>query len=143
MWGVTVQMRMLIGKPSGTYFGTYPVATSRVQRNFSKVLVYGDAVEVPKFREVLKGVLEKVVEGAPEIVDRQPEVSAAKGCRGDGKEGSFQTETAAAWIQSRAVENLPAFHHIKCYKGEPRPRRYGSVERKVFLVTGQMEMSII
>ncbi|KAJ4418868.1 hypothetical protein N0V82_005315 [Gnomoniopsis sp. IMI 355080] len=68
----------------------YPVVTSAIQRNFSKVLVYGDAAEIPKFREVLKEVLHEVVEGIPEIVDRQPEVCAAKGVAEMAKRAIFR-----------------------------------------------------
>lgn len=68
----------------------YPVVTSAIERNFSKVLVYGDVVEVPKFREVLEEVLEEVVEGTPEIVDQQPEMSAAKGVAEMAKRAIFR-----------------------------------------------------
>lgn len=68
----------------------YPVVTSRIQRNFSKVLLYGDAVEVLKFREALEEELEEHVEGTPEIVDGEPEFSAAKGVAEMAKRAIFR-----------------------------------------------------
>lgn len=55
-----------------------PMVTSPVQRNISMVVLFGDAVEKPEFREVLKQAI-GVIGGEPEIVDHQPEFSAAKG----------------------------------------------------------------
>lgn len=65
------------------------VVTSAIQRNFSKVLLHGDAVEVPKFRAALEEVLEEVVEGTPGMVDQQPEMSAAKGVAEMAKRAIF------------------------------------------------------
>ncbi|KAJ4392139.1 hypothetical protein N0V93_005762 [Gnomoniopsis smithogilvyi] len=68
----------------------YPVVTSAIQRDFSKVLVYGDAADIPKFREVLEEALGEVLEGSPEIVDRQPEMCAAMGVAEMAKRAIFR-----------------------------------------------------
>lgn len=68
----------------------YPVVKGMIQRNSSKALLHGDAAEVPKFREVLEEALEEVIEGAPEIVDQQPEMSAAKGVAEMAKRAVFR-----------------------------------------------------
>lgn len=52
-------------------------------------LVYGDAAEMPKFREVLEEVLEDIIEGELKDVDRQPEFSAAKGVAEMAKRAIF------------------------------------------------------
>lgn len=69
----------------------YPVVTSPVQRNITKALVYGDAADEPKFREALGQVLgEVVIGGEPEIFDRDPEFSAAKGVAELAKRANFR-----------------------------------------------------
>ncbi|KAI0104170.1 hypothetical protein GGR51DRAFT_522713 [Nemania sp. FL0031] len=56
-----------------------PVVDSPVQRNISTILLFGDATEEPRFREVLQGVIDNVLGDQVEIVDQQPGFSAAKG----------------------------------------------------------------
>ncbi|KAI1126083.1 hypothetical protein F5Y10DRAFT_245580 [Nemania abortiva] len=66
-----------------------PVVDSPVQRNISMVLLFGDAAEEPRFREVLQGVIDDVLGGQVEIVDQQPEFSAAKGVAELAKRATF------------------------------------------------------
>ncbi|KAI0547881.1 hypothetical protein F4679DRAFT_552435, partial [Xylaria curta] len=56
-----------------------PVVDSWVQRNITMVLLSGDATEKPRFREVLGEVINDVLGEYVEIIDQQPEFSAAKG----------------------------------------------------------------
>jgi hypothetical protein len=42
-------------------------------------IMFGDAIEMPRFREALDGVIDEVLGGQVQVVDRQPEFSAAKG----------------------------------------------------------------
>lgn len=67
-----------------------PVVDSPVRRNISMVLLFGDATEKPRFREVLEEVVDDVVGGEPEIVDQQPEFSAAKGAAELAKRAIFR-----------------------------------------------------
>ncbi|RYP86145.1 hypothetical protein DL769_000823 [Monosporascus sp. CRB-8-3] len=67
-----------------------PAVDSPVQRNISMVLVFGDATEMPRFKEVLEKVVDDVLGGAPEIVDQQPEFSAAKGVAELAKRAIFR-----------------------------------------------------
>ncbi|KAI2462863.1 hypothetical protein F4781DRAFT_163098 [Annulohypoxylon bovei var. microspora] len=70
-----------------------PVVDSPVQRNITMVLVFGDATEKPRFREVLGDVVDNVLGGKPEIIDRQPEFSAAKGAAELAKRAIFRQMT--------------------------------------------------
>ncbi|KAH9991514.1 hypothetical protein F4779DRAFT_632020 [Xylariaceae sp. FL0662B] len=67
-----------------------PVVDSPVQRNISMVLVFGDATEKLRFREVLEEVVEDVIGSEPEIVDQDPEFSAAKGAAELAKRAIFR-----------------------------------------------------
>jgi hypothetical protein len=55
-----------------------PVRDSPVQRNISVVLVFGDSTKEPRFRNVLEEVINDLG-GEQEIIDQDPEFSAAKG----------------------------------------------------------------
>jgi hypothetical protein len=67
-----------------------PVVDSPVQRDISMVLIFGDASEKTKFREVLDEVVNDVLGGEPEIIDEQPEFSAAKGAAELAKRAIFR-----------------------------------------------------
>ncbi|KAI1749153.1 hypothetical protein F4782DRAFT_514754 [Xylaria castorea] len=67
-----------------------PVVDSYVQRNISIVLLSGDATEKPRFREVLGRVVNDVLGGQVEIIDQQPEFSAAKGAAELAKRAIFR-----------------------------------------------------
>ncbi|KAI1314090.1 hypothetical protein F5Y03DRAFT_389572 [Xylaria venustula] len=56
-----------------------PVVDSPVPRNISIVLLFSDATEALRFREVLAGVIDDVLSSQVQVVDQQPEFSAAKG----------------------------------------------------------------
>jgi hypothetical protein len=66
-----------------------PVLDNSIQRNNSMILVYGDAAEIPRFKEVLREVIHDVVGGEPEILDQQPEFSAAQGAAELAKRAIF------------------------------------------------------
>ncbi|KAI0460064.1 hypothetical protein F5B21DRAFT_129515 [Xylaria acuta] len=67
-----------------------PVLDTWIPRNFSMVLLFGDATEKPRFREVLRGVVDDVLSGQIDIVDQQPEFSAAKGVAELAKRAIFK-----------------------------------------------------
>ncbi|KAI0443230.1 hypothetical protein F4803DRAFT_561748 [Xylaria telfairii] len=67
-----------------------PVIDSPVSRNISMVLLFGDATETPRFREVLGGVIDDVLGGQVQIVDQQPEFGAAKGVAELAKRAIFR-----------------------------------------------------
>ncbi|KAI1420401.1 hypothetical protein F5Y12DRAFT_773157 [Xylaria sp. FL1777] len=67
-----------------------PVVDSPVSRNISMVLLFGDATETPRFREVLGGVIDDVLGGQVQIVDQQPEFGAAKGVAELAKRAIFR-----------------------------------------------------
>ncbi|KAI8944087.1 hypothetical protein F4801DRAFT_260946 [Xylaria longipes] len=67
-----------------------PVVDSPVQRNISIVLVFGDTTGKPRFRGVLREVVDNVLGGQPEIVDQQPEFSAARGAAELAKRAIFR-----------------------------------------------------
>jgi hypothetical protein len=68
------EVRSILGKP---------VIESPIPRNFSMVLLSGDAAEEPAFRKVLEEVVDEVINGnqdePPEVADLDPEYSPAKG----------------------------------------------------------------
>ncbi|KAI0406391.1 hypothetical protein F4802DRAFT_559150 [Xylaria palmicola] len=68
-----------------------PVVDSAILRNITMVIVSGDAAEKPRFREVLAEVIDDVA-GVPhpEILDRDPEFSAAKGTAELAKRAIFE-----------------------------------------------------
>ncbi|KAK5626500.1 hypothetical protein RRF57_002215 [Xylaria bambusicola] len=67
-----------------------PVVDSPVSRNISMVLLFGDATETLRFREILGGVIDDVLGGQVQIVDQQPEFSAAKGVAELAKRAIFR-----------------------------------------------------
>ncbi|KAI0125747.1 hypothetical protein BJ170DRAFT_725351 [Xylariales sp. AK1849] len=67
----------------------FPVIDPPVKNN-SMVLVLGDAAEKPRFRESLEKVIADVFGDEPEIVDQQPEFSAAKGTAELAKRAIFR-----------------------------------------------------
>jgi hypothetical protein len=67
----------------------YPVVQSPIPRNVSIVLVSGDAAEIPRFREILSEVVNRIIGGEPEVVDRDPTYSAAKGAAELAKRSIF------------------------------------------------------
>ncbi|TRX88278.1 hypothetical protein FHL15_010845 [Xylaria flabelliformis] len=77
-----------------------PVVDSWVQGNFSMVLLHGDATEKPRFREVLGEVINDVLDGQVEIIDQQPEFSAAKGAAELAKRAIFRKTKDLADIAS-------------------------------------------
>ncbi|KAH8900333.1 hypothetical protein GQ53DRAFT_836243 [Thozetella sp. PMI_491] len=56
-----------------------PVVKGSIRRNVTMVLVFGDATDKPRFRKILEEVVPDIVDSEPEILDQQPEFSAAKG----------------------------------------------------------------
>ncbi|KAH9905505.1 hypothetical protein F4778DRAFT_730187 [Xylariomycetidae sp. FL2044] len=68
----------------------YPVVTSPLQRNITIVLLVGDATDQPTFREVLREVIDEVISGEPEILDRESEFIAARGTAEMGKRAIFE-----------------------------------------------------
>ncbi|XDG03115.1 hypothetical protein ABKA04_002730 [Annulohypoxylon sp. FPYF3050] len=68
----------------------YPILDSAIPRNFSMVILSGDAADKPRFREVLQGVVDNVIGGEPEVVDRRPEFSAARGTAELAKRAIFR-----------------------------------------------------
>jgi hypothetical protein len=54
------------------------------------VLVFGDATEKPRFREVLEGVVDAILGGEPDIFDQQPIFSAANGAAELAKRAIFR-----------------------------------------------------
>ncbi|KAI8626755.1 hypothetical protein F5Y19DRAFT_487986 [Xylariaceae sp. FL1651] len=67
-----------------------PVVDSHVPRNISMVILFGDATEMPRFREVLGGMIDDVLGDQVQIVDQQPEFSAAKGVAELAKRAIFK-----------------------------------------------------
>ncbi|KAI1178098.1 hypothetical protein F4777DRAFT_539425 [Nemania sp. FL0916] len=58
--------------------------------NVTMVIVAGDAAEKVKFREVLERVIDDVVGGEQQVVDHDPEFSAAKGIAEHAKRAIFE-----------------------------------------------------
>lgn len=71
-----------------------PILDSAIPRNITMVLVYGDATEEPRFREVLREVVDDVIDGEPAIIDRDPEFSSAKGAAEIAKRTIFSQKRA-------------------------------------------------
>lgn len=71
----------------------FPVVDSVIPRNFSMVLLFGDATEKPRFRNVLEEVVDDVIDGEPVIIDQQPEFIAAKGTAELAKREIFRRRT--------------------------------------------------
>lgn len=63
--------------------------TSAIQQNVTMVLLSGDVVDIPKFREILQEVMSEVIDGEPEMVDQDPVYSAAKGVAEFAKRAIF------------------------------------------------------
>jgi hypothetical protein len=57
----------------------YPIVDSPIERDVSMVLLCGDAAQEPRFRDLLNEVVSELIDGEPEVLDSDPEFSAAKG----------------------------------------------------------------
>jgi hypothetical protein len=67
----------------------FPLVSPPLREN-TLVLVLGDAAEKPEVRKVLEQVITDVIGGEPEIVDQDPEFSAAKGAAELAKRAIFR-----------------------------------------------------
>jgi len=66
-----------------------PIITSPIRRNVTKVLLSGDAAQIPTFRKILKEAVYEVIDGDPEIIDHDPVYSAARGTAELAKRATF------------------------------------------------------
>jgi hypothetical protein len=57
----------------------FPIVTSPIWRNITKVQLSGDTAQIPKFREILKEVVYELIYRDLKIIDHDPVSSAARG----------------------------------------------------------------
>ncbi|KAI0156555.1 hypothetical protein GGR57DRAFT_463809 [Xylariaceae sp. FL1272] len=80
-----------------------PVVENWLRRNVTGVILHGDAVDEPQFREILEGVVDELIEGEQQIFDRDPVFSAARGIAEMSKRFLFRTRNVPS-LSAQASE---------------------------------------